>query len=65
MSRQVVCKADVSIGGGVISEIASGLTGSDVLDASGCYVIPGLVDVHTHGALGRTSATALRMICRP
>lgn len=46
-------KADVSIGGGVISEIASGLTGSDVLDASGCYVIPGLVDVHTHGALGK------------
>ena len=22
-------------------------------DASGCYVIPGLVDVHTHGAMNR------------
>ena len=24
----------------------------DVLDASGCYVIPGLVDLHFHGSAG-------------
>ena len=24
----------------------------DILDASGCYVIPGLIDVHFHGAMG-------------
>lgn len=23
------------------------------LDASGCYVVPGFVDIHTHGAMGR------------
>ncbi len=22
------------------------------LDAAGCYVVPGLVDIHTHGAVG-------------
>lgn len=25
---------------------------ADALDASGCYVIPGLIDVHFHGAMG-------------
>ena len=27
-------------------------TGSDTLDASGCYVIPGMIDIHTHGCSG-------------
>ncbi len=26
--------------------------GGEEIDAAGCYVLPGLVDVHTHGALG-------------
>ena len=26
--------------------------GPDVLDAEGCYVVPGLVDIHIHGAMG-------------
>lgn len=28
------------------------LNGPAELDAQGCYVIPGLVDIHTHGAVG-------------
>ena len=28
------------------------LAGEDGFDAAGCYVIPGLVDIHTHGAMG-------------
>lgn len=27
--------------------------GGTVIDAAGCYVIPGLVDIHFHGAVGR------------
>ena len=26
--------------------------GSDILDAEGCYVLPGLVEIHIHGAMG-------------
>lgn len=33
---------------GLFAETAGG----DVLDAEGCYVIPGLVDIHFHGAVG-------------
>ena len=40
--------ADVAIAGGVIREIGSGLAGDRVLDASGCAVTPGFIDIHTH-----------------
>jgi dihydroorotase len=39
---------DVLLKDGVIAEIGSGLTGDDVLDAAGCVLLPGLVDLHTH-----------------
>ena len=32
--------------------------GGDGLDAAGCYVLPGLVDLHTHGAVGRDFSDA-------
>ncbi len=32
--------------------------GGDVVDASGCYVIPGLVDVHFHGCVGEDFSDA-------
>ncbi len=40
--------ADVKIEGGVIVEIAPGLTGDTTLDATGCYIMPGGIDPHTH-----------------
>ena len=40
--------ADVKIEGGVITEIGKGLKGDKVLDATGCYVMPGGIDPHTH-----------------
>jgi N-acyl-D-aspartate/D-glutamate deacylase len=40
--------ADVSIEGGVIREIGAKLSGRRELDASGCAVAPGFIDVHTH-----------------
>jgi dihydropyrimidinase len=41
-------KADVRVEGGQITEIGQNLTGGEVLDASGCYVMPGGIDPHTH-----------------
>lgn len=41
-------RADVRIEGGVIIEVAPKLSGDCVLDASGCMVSPGFVDLHVH-----------------
>jgi N-acyl-D-amino-acid deacylase len=40
--------ADVAIAGGTIREIGPGLHGKRELDASGCAVAPGFIDIHTH-----------------
>ncbi len=40
--------ADVTISGGVIEEIGPNLDGERELDASGCAVAPGFIDIHTH-----------------
>ncbi len=40
--------ADVAIAGGVIREIGPNLRGERELDASGCAVTPGFIDIHTH-----------------
>lgn len=41
-------KADVLIESGRIAAIGEGLVGEKVLDASGCYIMPGGIDPHTH-----------------
>jgi N-acyl-D-aspartate/D-glutamate deacylase len=41
-------RADVAIEGGAIREIGANLRGERVLDASGCAVTPGFIDIHTH-----------------
>jgi len=40
--------ADVLVDKGVIVDVGAGLTGDETLDASGCYVMPGGIDPHTH-----------------
>jgi dihydropyrimidinase len=40
--------ADVRIENGVITEIGPNLSGGETLDATGCYVMPGGIDPHTH-----------------
>jgi N-acyl-D-amino-acid deacylase len=41
-------RADVAITAGVIDEIGPNLHGGRELDASGCVVAPGFIDIHTH-----------------
>src|SRR5438552_5767417 len=41
-------RADVAISDGVIAEIGPDLRGERELDASGCAVTPGFIDIHTH-----------------
>jgi N-acyl-D-aspartate/D-glutamate deacylase len=41
-------RADVAIAGDRIEAIGTGLSGARMLDASGCVVAPGFVDIHTH-----------------
>ena len=40
--------ADVLVRDGVVAEVGSGLTARHVVDAAGCVVAPGLVDLHAH-----------------
>ena len=41
-------RADVRIENGTVTEVGASLTGDDTLDASGCVVAPGFVDLHAH-----------------
>ena len=49
--RKFIMK-DLYIEHGIIVSDASQVTDKTVIDASGCYVIPGLIDIHSHGACG-------------
>jgi N-acetylglucosamine-6-phosphate deacetylase len=47
-------RADVLIENGLIAGVGSGLRAESTIDAEGGYVLPGLIDIHTH-AIGRVS----------
>ncbi|KQY32926.1 dihydropyrimidinase [Rhizobium sp. Root483D2] len=48
VTADLTYKADVKIDGGRIVEIGPDLTADETLDATGCYVMPGGIDPHTH-----------------
>jgi len=48
VTADLTYKADVKIEGDVIVEIGPNLSGDETLDASGCYIMPGGIDPHTH-----------------
>ncbi len=48
VTADLTYKADVKIEGETIVEIGQNLSGDTTLDASGCYIIPGGIDPHTH-----------------
>ncbi|MFN0090426.1 MAG: N-acyl-D-amino-acid deacylase family protein [Acidimicrobiales bacterium] len=41
-------RADVAVEGGKVVEVGEGLKGDRTLDADGCVVAPGFIDIHTH-----------------
>jgi dihydropyrimidinase len=48
VTADLTYKADVLIEGGRIAQIGENLKGDKELDATGCYVMPGGIDPHTH-----------------
>lgn len=48
VTADLTYKADVKISGGKIVEIGPKLKGGTELDATGCYIMPGGIDPHTH-----------------
>jgi dihydropyrimidinase len=48
VTADLTYEADVLVENGVITEIGKDLKGDEVLDATGCYVMPGGIDPHTH-----------------
>lgn len=48
VTADLTYRADVKIEGGRIIEIGPDLKGDTVLDATGCYVMPGGIDPHVH-----------------
>lgn len=55
-------KADIEIEKGTITSIVEDARtqkpGKDVIDARGCYVVPGFIDIHFHGAMGMDAMDA-------
>jgi len=47
VTADLTYKADVRVENGTITEIGPNLSG-DTLDATGCYIMPGGIDPHTH-----------------
>ena len=43
---------DVVVEGHLIGAIGKGDAAADAVDASGCYVVPGFIDIHFHGCMG-------------
>ncbi|PRY21538.1 dihydropyrimidinase [Aliiruegeria haliotis] len=48
VTADLTYKSDVLVEDGRIVAIGEGLVGDEVLDATGCYVMPGGIDPHTH-----------------
>ncbi|HLV82832.1 MAG TPA: dihydropyrimidinase [Devosia sp.] len=48
VTADLTYKADVKIEGEVIVDIGPNLSGDAVIDATGCYIMPGGIDPHTH-----------------
>jgi N-acetylglucosamine-6-phosphate deacetylase len=60
ITPQQEIKADVVVEGSKVMEIGTGLAakgGAQIIDCSGMYIGPGLVDIHVHGGAGNDFVT--------
>ena len=48
VTADLTYKADIRVENGTITEIGPNLSGGEMLDATGCFVMPGGIDPHTH-----------------
>lgn len=68
ISGAIICdingerRADIRIEEGVVVEIGESLSGSDIYNAEGCYVLPGLVDTDVRLKDGQLSRTNLEKL---
>jgi len=46
-------KSDVLVDGAEIKKIAENIDGDDIINADGCYLVPGFIDTHMHGAMNQ------------
>jgi N-acetylglucosamine-6-phosphate deacetylase len=51
-------KMDVKLRGEIISAVGENLTDDEILDGSGLLLLPGFIDIHTHGRTGLDFSTA-------
>lgn len=63
--RHTFEKGDLVIRDGRIAAYAQPQEGEEVVDADGLYALPGLVDLHFHGAVGHDFCDADEAACRP
>lgn len=50
-------EADVVLRDGRIESVGANLVADAEIDAAGCYVLPGLIELHTHGMRGHAAET--------
>lgn len=50
-------RADIEITGELITKIGQGLTGDNEIDLEGKLILPGAIDIHTHGAVCHDHST--------